>query len=77
MMNLKTHTAYQEVQVNPHGVFTVRFVNSEGKTVFEDMGAGKDQDDINQRVAKMVADNEPGFRKGAARKIVDFIKGDS
>ena len=76
-MSLKTHTAYPEVRINPHGVFTVKLINAAGKEVFSDMGAGEDQKDINERVAKLVNAQEPNYRKGAARKVLDFIKGES
>ena len=76
-MNLKTHTAYPEVHVNEHGVFTVKLIDSAGATVFEDMGAGKGKIDINQRVAKMIDEQEPKYRNSVGNKIKNMFKGES
>lgn len=64
MMNLKTHTAYAEIDIKPTHVFTVKIIDSKGKVKFEDMGAGKDNDDARKRANNMVKSQELTYRKG-------------
>lgn len=53
-MNLKTHTAYPEVHINEHHVFVVKIFSQSGKLLFEDVGAGKDNQDARSRSRAMV-----------------------
>ena len=63
-MNLSTHTAYQEIDINEHNVFTVKLIERDGTVVFDDMGAGVDRKDAKKRALELIAKEEPAYRKG-------------
>lgn len=63
-MNLKSHTAYPQIDINPHNVFTVQFIDGKGKTKFEDMGAGKTREEARAKAKAMVAKEQSKFVKG-------------
>lgn len=53
-MNLKTHTAYAEIDISPHNIFTVKIISGKGEVLFEDMGAGKDQKEARTKANNIV-----------------------
>lgn len=63
-MNLKTHTAYAEVNITPHNVFTIKIIDSDGKIKFEDMGAGKTNDEARAKAKALIESKSSEFIRG-------------
>ena len=64
IMNLKTHTAYPEIDITPHNIFTVKLIDGKGNIKFEDMGAGKDHKDARKRALTMVNKQQSKYLLG-------------
>mgnify|MGYP003655761959 CR=1 FL=1 len=63
-MNLKTHTAYAEVNITPYNVFTVKIIDSKGKIKFEDMGAGKTNEEARTKANTMIESKSSEYLRG-------------
>ena len=66
-MNLKTHTAYSQVNLSDNNVFEILFYDLQGKVVFEFLGAGRNPQDVQTRVTDIISKNQGDFiRKEAS-----------
>lgn len=53
-MNLKTHTAYSEIQIDQHNRYTAKIIDGKGKVLFEKYGAGKTYDLARQEAKDLI-----------------------
>lgn len=63
-MNLKTHTAYSEIDINPHNIFTLKIIDLKGNVLLEEMGAGKTREEARTKVLSLVEIESPKYLKG-------------
>lgn len=53
-MNLKTHTAYPEIQILEGYKFQAKLIDGKGKVVFYSEGQGKSKEDATMRALKVL-----------------------
>lgn len=54
-MNLKTHTAYPEIQIAEDHSFIVKIINARGKELFTSPGQGSDNQDARVKAKALIA----------------------
>lgn len=63
-MNLKTHNAYPEIDISPHNIASIKFIDAKGDVKFEDMVAGKTNSEVRQKARTVVEQKAPEYLKG-------------
>jgi len=63
-MNLKTHTAYAEINITPHHIFTVKIIDENRKVQFEDIGAGKTNEEARVKAKALIESKSSEFLRG-------------
>lgn len=60
-MNLKTHTAYPEIQIDEDFSFSVRLIDGKGITKFRRNGKGKSREDATKLALEALAPEADKF----------------